>query len=58
MLESREAPNVVAAVVPRSLELESQANFLVVVNTVGTQIAVAIILPPIQSQSDAGKYEL
>lgn len=55
---SREAPNVVAAVVPHSLELESQANFLVVVNTIGTQTAVPIILPPIQSQSDSVKYEL
>lgn len=58
MLVSREAPNVVAAVVPRFLELETQANFLVVVNTVGTQTAVVIVLPPIQRQYEAGKYEL
>lgn len=55
---SKETPNMMTAVVPQSLELESQANSMVVENVVGTPTAVAIILLPIHTLCDAGKYEL
>lgn len=55
---SRETPNMMTAVVPHSLELESQANSMVVENVVGTPTAVAIIILPIHTQCDAGMYEL
>lgn len=38
---SREIPNMAAAVVPHSLEIETQANLVVVDNTAGTQTTVA-----------------
>lgn len=41
---SREIPNMVAAVVTHSPELETQANLVMVENTVGTQTTVATYL--------------
>lgn len=46
---SREIPNKAAAAVPHSLELETQANLVVVDNTVGTQTTVA---PCLTANSD------
>lgn len=55
---SREIPNMAAAVVPHSLELETQANLVVVGNTVGTQTTVALCLSANSDQFDNGKHGL
>ena len=50
MLGSREITNMAAAVVLHSLELEIQANLLVVGNTVETQTAVVACVATAKSE--------